>query len=274
MKPKITTPVHRVNSLFISDVHLGTRDSKATELNDFLKRYDCKNLFIVGDFIDGWRMQKNVYWRKSHTRVIRRILKMSKRGVNVHYITGNHDEFLRKFANNRFDNIHLVNRLTHTTEDGKRLLVIHGDQFEGVTHAHSVLKWIGDWGYDWLMAANRAFNFVRAKYGYGYWSFAAFLKHHIKRARRYILDYEDSASRFAAKQDFDGIVCGHIHLAAKKELNGVTYYNTGDWVESCTAVVEALDGSMNLVNWFEQRDQIVTVANDDQTIPEPAVARG
>ncbi|GLS26210.1 UDP-2,3-diacylglucosamine hydrolase [Marinibactrum halimedae] len=243
----------KYRAIWISDVHLGTKDCKADALNDFLKSHRCDMLYIVGDFIDGWRMSKKIHWRKSYTRIIRRLLKISKRGTPVYYVTGNHDEFLRKYANNRFDNIHLLNRTTHITADQRRLLVIHGDQFDGVTRAHRFLKWVGDWGYDLLMFLNRQFNRWRAKYGYGYWSFAGFLKSHIKRAQTYIIDYEKAASHMAAKQGYDGIVCGHIHHAAIKHVNNVDYYNTGDWVESCTALLEHSNGHIELIEWLPDR---------------------
>ena len=268
MKAEVKPVVNRQRAIFISDVHLGTKDCKASQLNEFLKLHQCEALYIVGDFIDGWRMAKKVHWRKSYTRIIRRILKLSKRGVKIYYVTGNHDEFFRKFANNRFDNIHLINKIVHTTADNKRLVVIHGDQFDGVTRAHSLLKWIGDWGYDILMFLNRVFNLLRAKYGYGYWSFAGYLKNHIKRAQRYITDYEDAASRFAAKQGYDGIICGHIHHPAAKELNNVAYYNTGDWVESCTALMEDFEGGFTLMDWKNHESPKITYQQPSLPVTE------
>lgn len=268
MKATANQTVTRNRAIFISDVHLGTKDCQANQLNEFLKLYHCEALYIVGDFIDGWRMAKKVHWRKSYTRIIRRILKLSKRGVKIYYITGNHDEFLRKFANNRFDNIHLINKMVHTTADNKRLVVIHGDQFDGVTRAHKILKWVGDWGYDVLMFLNRQFNRMRAKYGYGYWSFAGYLKSHIKRAQQYIVDYEDAASHYAEKQGYDGIVCGHIHHPAMKQLNNVTYYNTGDWVESCTALIEDFDGQFTLMDWKNHEAPTITHAPQPLEVTE------
>lgn len=238
-------------SVFISDVHLGTKDSKAAQLNDFLKLHHFDNLYLVGDIFDGWRMRSGIHWKKSFNRIISRVLKLSKNGVPVYYITGNHDEFLRKFAKSRFENIQLMNRIDHLTADGRRLLVIHGDQFESVTHASRLLKYIGDRGYDFLMWLNRSINFYRSRFGFGYWSFAAYLKHHVQRAQRYILDYEKAVAHGAKRQQYDGVVCGHIHQAAVKKIEGVDYYNTGDWVESCTAIVEHHDGTMELIHWLE-----------------------
>jgi len=246
----------KFRSIFISDVHLGTKDCKADQLNEFLKFYRCDHLFLVGDIFDGWRMKSGVYWHKSFNRIVRRLLKLAKQGTTIYYITGNHDEFLRKWANTSFDNIHLINRYTHFTAANKKLLVIHGDQFEGVTHCSFFLKYIGDVGYGFLMFLNRTFNRLRARYGLGYWSFAGFLKAHIKRAKQYIIDYEKAVSQGAKRQGFDGVICGHIHQAAQKEVDGVSYMNTGDWVESCTAITENFDGTLKLVHWLEDPSYI------------------
>lgn len=249
--PSPKTQISDFRSIFISDVHLGTKDCKANQLNAFLKQYSCEHLYLVGDIFDGWKMRNSVFWNADANRLLRRILKLSKKGVRITYITGNHDEFLRKYANNQFDNIELCNRTVHITAKQEKLLVIHGDQFEGVTRCSRWLKYIGDHGYEFLMLLNRGFNRVRAQYGYGYWSFSGFLKQHIQRAQTYINDYESSVAYGAHKQGFDGVVCGHIHHAAIKSLHDVTYYNTGDWVESCTAVVEDHNGVMHLKHWLE-----------------------
>lgn len=236
-------------AIFISDIHLGTKDCKAAQLNSFLKHHSCEQLYLVGDIFDGWRMKSGIYWHKSFNRVIHRVLKLAKKGIPVFYITGNHDEFLRKYANSRFDNIYLCNRKTHVTRTGKKILVIHGDQYESVTHCTKLLKYIGDRGYDWLMSINRGCNFLRARYGYGYWSFAAFLRQHLKRARQYIEDYERAVAHGAKRSGFDGVICGHIHEAADKQIEDIRYLNTGDWVESCTAVVEDFNGEFHLIRW-------------------------
>ncbi len=242
--------IESYRSIFISDVHLGTKDCKAKQLSEFLKTIQCEQLYLVGDIFDGWRMKSGVYWHKSFNRVIRQILKRSKSGTPVFYITGNHDEFLRKYANMQFDNIHVLNRATHISANKKRYLVIHGDQFEGVTRCSKLLKYIGDVGYEFLMMLNRLFNKARARWGLGYWSFAAFLKTHINRAKTYIQDYEIAVSTGAKKQGFDGVICGHIHQAAKKTIHDIEYLNTGDWVESCTAIAEDFEGRFHLIHWL------------------------
>lgn len=238
-------------AIFISDVHLGTKDSHAGELNQFLKQYSTEKVYLVGDILDGWRMKSGIFWSASFNRIIRRFLKLARQGIPIIYITGNHDEFLRKYANNRFDQIHILNKTTHVTARGKRLLVIHGDQFEGVTHCSRLLKLIGDHGYEFLMFLNRQFNRIRARYGYGYWSFSGFLKQHITRAQTYIGHYEEAVAYGAKKQGYDGVICGHIHHAAMKTIAGIEYLNTGDWVESCTAIVEEYDGSLRLIRWLD-----------------------
>ncbi len=233
-------------------MHLGTKDCKAEQLNDFLKHHRAEKIYLVGDIIDGWKMKSGIFWKQEFTRVLRRLLTLSKKGVQIDYITGNHDEFLRRFANNRFDNIHLYNRVIHTTADGRKLLVIHGDQFDSVARCHHWLKFLGDKGNDLLMFLNRGYNLLREKYGHGYWSLAGYLKNHIPQAQRYIQDYEQGVAYAAEKQGFDGVVCGHIHHAANKKIGNIDYYNTGDWVESCTALAEDFDGKIHLIHWRDQ----------------------
>jgi UDP-2,3-diacylglucosamine pyrophosphatase LpxH len=240
-------------SIWISDVHLGTKDCRADLLIEFLKNYQCDRLYLVGDIIDGWKMKSGIHWKKSYTRVIRRVLKMAKQGIPVYYITGNHDEFLRKYANSSLDNIYLVNRFDHITADNRRLLVIHGDQFDGVTRCSKWLRHVGDAGYEILMFLNRCYNRWRAKTNRGYWSLAGFLKQHIRRAKTYIHDYEHAVVYACKKQDYDGVICGHIHHAAAKKIDGLDYYNTGDWVESCTALTEDKQGNIKLIHWLNER---------------------
>lgn len=242
-------PPTKVKTIFISDVHLGTRDCKAKQLNSFLSQYRCEQLYLVGDIFDGWKMKKGVYWTADFNKIIRKVLKLSKKGTDITYITGNHDEFLRRYANQHFDNIRLCNRAIHQTLDGQHFLVLHGDQFEGIARCSPLLKIIGDVGYGAIMRINRWYNHFRSRFGYGYWSFSHFLKQRIQRAQDYILDYEKAAVYLAKKQGFDGVICGHIHLASAKKIDGIQYFNTGDWVESCTAVIEQYDGEFKLIHY-------------------------
>jgi len=247
-------------AIFLSDTHLGTKDCKAKELCHFLKRHSCDQLYLVGDIFDGWKMKSGVHWNKHFNRVIRHILKYAKNDTSVHYITGNHDEFLRRYANMVFDKIQLVNRVVHTTVNGKRYLVIHGDQFEGVTRCSRGLKFLGDHGYRFLMTLNRAYNLIRRWRGLDYWSFAAFLKTHVQRARVYITDYEHAVAAGAKRQGFDGVVCGHIHHAQMCTIDGIEYLNTGDWVESCTAIAETTDGEFELIHWLQSPEHLLKKA--------------
>lgn len=268
-------------ALWISDVHLGTKDCKADRLMDFLKNNHAERIYLVGDIVDGWNMRKGVYWNRDFNRVLRRLLTLSKRGVRIEYITGNHDEFLRRFANNSFDNIRLVNRAIHTTADGRQLLVIHGDQFDGVARCHGLLKFFGDRGNALLMKLNRAYNRLRERYNLGYWSLATFIKTRLPRARTYIEDYENGVAQAAAKQGYDGVICGHIHVAASKKLAGIDYYNCGDWVDSCTALAEDSDGKIHLLSWQQAPIETLTDVDDEaealkasaMVIPPLAVAQ-
>ncbi|MGH1484610.1 MAG: UDP-2,3-diacylglucosamine diphosphatase [Cellvibrionaceae bacterium] len=263
---QVTTDIdnhHR--SIWISDVHLGTKDCRADLLIEFLKQHRCDRLYLVGDIIDGWKMKSGIHWKKSYTRLVRRILKIAKQGTTVYYITGNHDEFLRKYANSHLDNIHLVNRFDHMTADNRRLLIIHGDQFDGVTRCSKWLRHVGDIGYEILMFMNRHYNRWRAKTNKGYWSLAGFLKQHIRRAKTYIHDYEHAVVYSCKKQNYDGVVCGHIHHAASKKIDGLDYYNTGDWVESCTALVEDKQGKMTLIHWLDERPKTLNKRHSKKT---------
>ena len=252
-----SSPTH-FRTLWISDVHLGAKDCRADQLIEFLKHHSCDRLYLVGDIIDGWKMKTGVYWKRSYTRVVRRILKMAKQGTPVYYITGNHDEFLRKYANNHLDNIYLLNRCEHTTADNRRLLIIHGDQFDSVTRCSKWLRHVGDVGYELMMTVNRCYNRWRERTERGYWSLAGFLKQNIRRAKTYIHDYEQAVVYACKKQGYDGVVCGHIHQAAAKKIDGLDYYNTGDWVESCTALTEDADGNIRLVHWLQEQSKLAS----------------
>lgn len=258
----------KFRTLWISDVHLGTKDCKADLLNDFLKHHKAEQIYLVGDIIDGWNMKSGIRWHRDFNRVLNRLLTLSKRGIKIHYITGNHDEFLRRFANNNFDNINLVNRAMHTTADGRKLLIIHGDQFDGLTRCHHLLKFLGDQGNCLLMSLNRIYNSLRAKYGYGYWSLAGYIKTHIPQAQSYINDYEQNVSQAAEKQGFDGVVCGHIHHPACKRIGDIDYYNTGDWVDSCTAITEDFKGNMQLIRWAEKKAESLDLIDKDADVIE------
>ena len=239
----------RVRTIWISDVHLGTRDCQAEKLAEFLAEYECDQLYLVGDIIDGWRLRKSMYWPQSHTEVIRRILSAAKSGTQVVYVTGNHDEFLRRYGALTIGNLLLVDEAEHRTADGRRLLVIHGDQFDVITRYHRWLAFLGDHAYDLSLTVNRWLNYWRSRCGYGYWSLSGYLKHKVKKAVNVISDFEDALVHEFRKRDMHGVVCGHIHHAEIRDVNGITYHNCGDWVESCTALIEQWDGSIVRYSW-------------------------
>jgi UDP-2,3-diacylglucosamine pyrophosphatase LpxH len=237
-------------TIWISDVHLGTRGCQAKYLLDFLDKHKCDKLYLVGDIIDGWVMSRtNVYWPQEHTNVIRKVLTMSKKGTEIVYISGNHDEFLRNYEDLAFGNITVVNEDVHETVDGKQMLVLHGDQFDAVTRYHKWVAILGDYGYRFLIWANGYLNRIRARMGKPYWSLSAFIKHKVKTAVSFMSEYNNAVA-FAAKQrNVNHVVCGHIHHAEITQIDDVMYYNCGDWVESCTALVEDENGDISIIQW-------------------------
>lgn len=200
----------RVRTLWISDVHLGTRDCQAEHLSQFLKGYQADKVYLVGDIIDGWKLRGGMYWPQAHTNVIRRLLTMAKRGTEVIYVTGNHDEFLRRYSKLILGNIQLVDEAVHVTADGRHLLVIHGDQFDVITRYHRWLAFLGDSAYEFTLTLNRWLNHWRARYGYGYWSLSAYLKHKVKTAVNFISDFEEAIAHEVTKREMHGVVCGHL----------------------------------------------------------------
>jgi UDP-2,3-diacylglucosamine pyrophosphatase LpxH len=236
-------------SIFLSDIHLGTRGCQAERLLEFLKLHTCDRLYLVGDIVDGWRLKSQMYWPQSHSNVIRRFLTLAKRGTRIVYVTGNHDEFLRRYSDLVIGNLELVDRAVHETACGQRLLVVHGDEFDVVTRYHRWIAFLGDIGYTLLLEINRHFNRVRSRLGYGYWSLSAWIKHRVKRAVSYIGEYEAALVHQCRKDGFDGVVCGHIHHAEITDIGGIRYMNCGDWVESCTALVEDRNGRFQILDW-------------------------
>jgi len=241
-------------TICISDIHLGTKDCKAEQLDSFLKNNSCETLYLVGDIIDGWKIQKNKFrWKQTHTNVIRRILGHAKRGTRVVYVLGNHDEFLRPYLafNLAFGNVEIVNQIEHIGKDGKHYLVVHGDLFDGITRVNKWISFLGDGAYDFVLAINTKYNWLRHKMGFGYWSLSKYLKHRVKRAMDFMYHFEDNISKYAKRKGYDGIICGHIHTAEIKNINGVVYMNDGDWVESMTALVEHHDGRWEIINCYQ-----------------------
>lgn len=241
-------------SVFISDTHLGTRGSNAELLDDFLKNIETDQLFLIGDIVDGWRIKSSFYWPQSHNNVIRKILGKAKKGTNVYYITGNHDEFLRDFTNYGLTvgNIQIVDETEFITQDSRHFLVTHGDAFDGIIRYHRWVAFLGDWAYNLAIWLNRVVNQFRQTFGYGHWSLSKFLKDKVKSAANFINQFETAVSNECKNRNFDGIFCGHIHYPEIREINGILYCNTGDWVENCTAIVEHGDGTLELIHWKQK----------------------
>ena len=239
----------RYRSVFISDVHLGTRMSQADELLSFMKTFECDNLYLVGDIVDGWAMNSGFYWPQSHNDVVQKILRRARKGTNVVYVPGNHDEFLRGFCDNSFGSITLTDQMIHVGLDGKKYLVIHGDQFDVVINHAKWLSHLGSWAYDVSIVFNVLVNRIRTKLNLRPWSLSAWLKYKVKKAVNFIGSYEKTLSEYAGNLRVDGIICGHIHHANHRDVMGTAYLNCGDWVETCSAVVENLDGTFEVIHW-------------------------
>ena len=247
--PRSFRPKRRYRSVWISDVHLGTRGCKAEMLVDFLRAIECDHLYLVGDIIDGWSLRKGWFWPDAHNEVVRRILKIAHRGTRVHLLVGNHDEVLRDYAGLSFGGVELATEAVHTTADGRRLLVTHGDAFDGVVLYARWLALLGDKAYSLLLRANILVNFARRRMGLPYWSLSACLKRRVKNAVQFVCNFEQALAREAHSRGFDGVVCGHIHWAEIRTIGEIAYFNDGDWVESCTALVEDHAGAMAIVEW-------------------------
>ena len=243
-------PVH-YRSIFISDVHLGFSGCSAEYLLDFLRSTTCDYLYLVGDIIDIWQMKKKIHWPQSHNDVIRTILGKAKHGTRIIYVPGNHDEFMRDFDTTILGNLEIRNEFVHVTRNGKRFLVLHGDQFDGFIKHSRILSLVGSSLYETLLGMNQLVNFFRRKLGFSYWSLANVLKQKVKHAVKYISNFETALAHAARQHNVDGLVSGHIHRAEITEINDVIYCNCGDWVESCTALVEKNDGNLELLHWAE-----------------------
>jgi UDP-2,3-diacylglucosamine pyrophosphatase LpxH len=220
---------------------------------DFLRWNESETLYLVGDIIDGWRLRRSWFWAQSHNDVIQKVLRKARKGTHVAYIPGNHDEWLRDYTGLEFGGIGLRDEVIHVTADGKRYLVIHGDAYDGVVKYARWLALLGDWAYTFALWLNNHFNHIRRKLGYPYWSLSAYLKGKVKNAVEYVGNYAEAVADEARRRGLDGVICGHIHKAEIRTLGDILYCNDGDWVESCTALVEHWDGRLEIVNWIELR---------------------
>ena len=258
-------PLRSHRTIFISDTHLGTRGCKAEALADFLAHNECGTLFLVGDIRDGWQLKRRWYWNEAQSRVVAEILAKVDNGTRVIFVPGNHDEFARDYAGRLFAGIEIAGETVHETADGKRLLVLHGDRFDGVIACARWLAHLGDRAYGVALKANDLLFAARKALGLPYWSLSAYLKQRVKNAVEYISRFEAAVAEAAAKRGADGAVCGHIHHAEIREIAGVTYCNDGDWVESCTALVEHADGRLEILRWVEDPAAFLQPASSRQT---------
>jgi len=243
----------RHRTIFLSDIHLGTRGCQAELLLEFLKKNECEHLFLVGDIVDGWRLKRWWYWPQAHNDVVQKILRKARKGTQVVYIPGNHDEAARQFCDLAFGDIHVRGEAFHTTLAGKRLWIVHGDLFDGVIQHAKWLAYLGDTAYTAILLLNRWFNRVRTRLGFNYWSLSQYLKHQVKNAVNFISQFERVMTDEARRRGCDGVVCGHIHKAEIRDIDGILYCNDGDWVESLSALVETYDGELKVVYWTVMR---------------------
>ncbi|WP_342131468.1 UDP-2,3-diacylglucosamine diphosphatase [Hydrogenophaga sp. OTU3427] len=238
-----------LRAVFISDLHLGTPGCQAGPLLDFLKHHPSETLYLVGDIIDGWQLRRRWYWPQSHNDVVQKLLKRARKGCRVVFVPGNHDEFARHFTGHHFGGVAVVQEAVHTTADGRRLWVVHGDHFDGVIQCAKWLAYVGDNLYEFTLRLNRHLNSLRARLGLPYWSLSQYLKHKVKQALNYVTQFEAAVAAEARRRGLDGVVCGHIHRPEMRHIDGTLYCNDGDWVESLSALVEHADGRLELVHW-------------------------
>jgi UDP-2,3-diacylglucosamine pyrophosphatase LpxH len=246
-------PVRRFRTVFISDVHLGTRGCQAELLLDFFRHMECESLYLVGDIIDGWKLKSGWNWPQPHNDVVQKILRMARKGARVTYVPGNHDDLARDYCGVHLGGVVVARDAIHETADGKRFLVLHGDEFDEVIRNALWLAFLGDWAYRAVLGLNTVFNRVRRRLGFGYWSLSAYLKVKVKNALQFIENFERAVADEAHRRGVDGVICGHIHKAEMRQIGAITYINDGDWVESCTALVEHFDGRLEILEWAKLR---------------------
>ena len=256
-EPRGFRPKRKYRAVWISDIHLGTRGCNAELLLDFLRSIECETLYLVGDIVDGWRLRKGWYWPDAHNEVVPRILKLAHRGTRVVLIAGNHDEMLRPYAGMSFGGVEIALDAIHTTADGRRLLITHGDEFDSVVLYARWLAFLGDQAYTQLLRLNVVLNRIRRRLDMPYWSLSSYLKKRVKNAVQFIGAFEEAVAHAARDRQVDGVVCGHIHSAEIRQIGDITYMNDGDWVESCTALVEDRAGTISILDWAEENRRAV-----------------
>jgi UDP-2,3-diacylglucosamine pyrophosphatase LpxH len=275
MEAELSPAAYR--TVFISDIHLGTRGCQAELLLDFLRHITCEHLYLVGDIVDGWRMKGGWYWPQSHNDVVQKILRLARKGAAVTYIPGNHDDRVRDFCGVHFGGVVVTRDAVHQTADGRRFLVLHGDEFDAAVRLAPWLALAGDLAYRSALRLNTVLNRLRRRFGLGYWSLAAYLKSKVKNALQFVDNFEQTLAAEAKRRGVDGVICGHIHKVQMRVIDGVTYINDGDWVESCTAVVEHFDGRLEILPWAKLRSWSMIdggrrVAPAPSQLTEPAIA--
>jgi UDP-2,3-diacylglucosamine pyrophosphatase LpxH len=260
-------------AVFVSDVHLGTRTAQAEALIDFLRTCEADTYYLVGDIIDFWRVKRGAHWPQSHNDVLQKVLRKVRKGARVVFIPGNHDEALREYCGLNFGGIDVARNCVHVSARGRRYLVLHGDEFDVVVRTAKWLAFLGDRGYETALWLNNPLNFVRRRLGFGYWSLSAYLKGRVKQAVSFIGAYEGAVTDEARRQGAQGVICGHIHHAADRVFGSIHYLNCGDWVESCTAVVETLQGEMQVIYWSPDSWQLHDGRAASTTAPEGVTVR-
>ena len=261
-------------TLFLSDIHLGTRGCQAELLLDFLRHNDAETIYLIGDIVDGWRLKSGWYWPQAHNDVLQKLLRKVRKGARMIYVPGNHDEFARDYIGMVFGGVEVADHAYHMTADKKRLLIVHGDQFDIVVQHARWLAWLGDWAYTLALWLNLWFNKIRRRLGFPYWSFSAWAKLEVKNAVNFIGAFETALAEAARRHQANGVVCGHIHHAVIRDIDGITYINTGDFVESCTAVAEHEDGRLEVLCWqmTAEEQRIAAITADKRTRPAARVA--
>lgn len=261
-------------TLFLSDIHLGTRGCQAELLLDFLRHNDAETIYLIGDIVDGWRLKSGWYWPQAHNDVLQKLLRKVRKGARMIYVPGNHDEFARDYIGMVFGGVEVADHAYHMTADKKRLLIVHGDQFDIVVQHARWLAWLGDWAYTLALWLNLWFNKIRRRLGFPYWSFSAWAKLKVKNAVNFIGAFETALAEAARRHQANGVVCGHIHHAVIRDIDGITYINTGDFVESCTAVAEHEDGRLEVLCWqmTAEEQRIAAITADKRTRPAARVA--
>jgi UDP-2,3-diacylglucosamine pyrophosphatase LpxH len=266
-----------VRTVWISDLHLGTPGCQAVALLDFLRVVRCRTLYLVGDIVDGWQLRRSWYWPQSHNDVVQKVLRLARKGTRVVFVPGNHDEFARRYVAHSFGGVEVEDDCVHVTADGRRLWITHGDRFDGVIQNAKWLAYVGDAAYEFTLKVNYWFNRARARLGLPYWSLSRYLKFKVKRAVSYVGDFEAAVAREARRRGMHGVVCGHIHHAEMRDIDGVLYCNDGDWVESLTALVEHHDGRLEIIDWTERTlapplAPVRAAQPAPVEVPEPAMA--